>query len=526
VSTVMTPQERARAGPKNGAQATATIALDPLGGVSVHVASVPQGQGHRTVLGQVVADVLGLLPEEVAVHTELDTARDAWSIASGNYASRFAPAVAGTARLAAERLRDKLAAIASAQLNVPAGEIVFADGRAAAAANPDNAVPFARLAAASHWAPATVGGEADQALRETVYWTPPQLTAPDAEDHVNSSLCHGFIFDFCGVEVERETGRIRIDRYVTMHDCGTVLHPGMVDGQVRGGFANAVGAALYEDYAYGPDGSFLAGTFAEYLVPTLAEIPAPRILHFESPSPFTPLGAKGVGEGNCMSTPVALANAVADALGVAVDRLPMTPARIRALIGAEEPARPAGARAGEASRPAADGRADGRGLAGSGEAVFRVSRRELWDRLLDPELLAKVVPGCHSVRRLSDTAYRADITLGVGPVRGRYIVDVELSDLIEPASATLAGTARGALGSASGRGHLRLEEAEGGTRLSYDYEAAIGGKVAAVGGRLLDGAARMVIDRFFRSLGRQAGGDAAAGSRIRRWLDRLFGGGR
>lgn len=522
VSTVMTPAERAKAGPKNGAQATATVTLDPVGSVSVHVASVPQGQGHRTVLGQVVADVLGIRPDDVQVVTELDTARDAWSIASGNYASRFAPAVAGTARLAAERVRDKLAAIAAGQLNVTADDVTFEDGKACAKGNPDNAIPFSRLAAISHWAPATVGGDEAQALRETVYWTPPQLTAPDAEDHVNSSLCHGFIFDFCGVEVERETGRVVIDRYVTMHDCGRILHPGMVDGQVRGGFANAVGAALYEEYAYGADGAFLAGTFADYLVPTVAEVPAPEILHFETLSPFTPLGAKGVGEGNCMSTPVALANAVGDALGVEVDRLPMTPAMIRALAGGTEPARPASV---DEHRTMPGPAAGGRGLTGSGGAHFQASRQELWNTLLDPDTLAGIVPGCHSVTRVSETHFRADVTLGVGPVKGRYTVDVELSDLVEPSSATLTGSARGALGSSSGRGHVRFEEAAEGTRLSYDYEAAVGGKLAAVGGRLLDGAARMVIGQFFKALGRQAGGISQP-VRKTSWLARLFGGAR
>ena len=101
-----------------------------------------------------------------------------------------------------------------------------------------------------------------------MFWTPPQLTAPTEDDEINSSLCHGFIFDFCGVEVDRVTGAVRIDKYVTMHDCGRVLHPGMVAGQVTGGFAHALGAALYEEYVYADDGSFISGTFADYLLPT------------------------------------------------------------------------------------------------------------------------------------------------------------------------------------------------------------------------------------------------------------------
>ena len=335
ITTVLTPEERRKAGPKNGAQATATVSLDPLGGVSVHTASVPQGQGHRTVLAHIVADALGLKPSDIRVVGEFDTAKDAWSIASGNYSSRFAAAVGGAAHLAAERVKVKLARAAASQLNVAAQDIEFTGGRAHARGNPDNAIAFSRLAAASHWSPGLVAEE-NQALRETVFWTPPELTPPTEKDEINSSLCHGFIFDFCGVEVDRVTGAVRIDKYVTMHDCGRVLHPGMVAGQITGSFAQALGAAFYEEYAYAPDGAFLSGTFADYLLPTTTEVPTPLILHLETPSPYTPLGAKGVGEGNCMSTPVCLANAVADALGLSAVDLPMTPAKLAAHIHVSE----------------------------------------------------------------------------------------------------------------------------------------------------------------------------------------------
>jgi 2-furoyl-CoA dehydrogenase large subunit len=339
ITAALTPEERRRAGPKNGAQSTATISLDPLGAVSVQVASTPQGQGHRTVLAQVIADALGLKPQDVRVNAEVDTAKDGWSIASGNYSSRFAPAVAGAAQIAALRLRDRLGRIAAAQLNVSPAEIVFAGGRIAARANPDNAVAFARVAAAGHWAPGTVAADLGQTIRETVFWTPPELTAPTEADEINSSLCHGFIFDFCGVEIDPISGAAHLDSYVTMHDCGRILHPAMVAGQISGGFAQALGAALYEEYAYAADGSFLSGTFADYLVPTAMEVPEPVILHRQTPSPFTPLGAKGVGEGNCMSTPVCIANAIADALGLAELDLPATPAKLAAIIHGPEPAR-------------------------------------------------------------------------------------------------------------------------------------------------------------------------------------------
>jgi 2-furoyl-CoA dehydrogenase large subunit len=169
-------------------------------------------------------------------------------------------------------------------------------------------------------------------LRETVFWSPSVLAAPNAADEINSSAVYGFVFDFCGVEIDRDTGEIRVDKYVSLHDAGRILNPALFDGQVRGGFAMAIGAALYERFVYAEDGSFLTGTFADYAVPTATMTPALEIMHCGSPSPVTPLGAKGVAEGNAMSTPVCLANAVADALGVAEVSLPLTSERMLELL--------------------------------------------------------------------------------------------------------------------------------------------------------------------------------------------------
>jgi 2-furoyl-CoA dehydrogenase large subunit len=505
ITTVLTPAERRKAGPKNGAQATATVAIDPVGSVSVHVASVPQGQGHRTVLSQVVADVFGLKPSDIRVNTEIDTAKDAWSIASGNYASRFAPAVAGTAKLAAERIAGKLRRVAASQLNTEADDIAFADGHVGSKRNPDNKVSFSRVAALSHWSPGALPDGIGQTIRETVFWSPPELTAPDEDDNINSSLCHGFIFDFCGVEIDRTTLQARVDRYVTMHDCGTILHPAMVDGQVRGGFAQAVGAALYEEYAYAEDGSFLTGTLADYLLPTTAEVPNPVILHMETPSPFTPLGAKGVGEGNCMSTPVCIANAVTDAIGARDLVLPLVPAKLAEFVRGTEPAPPA-----RQAQQAEEKRSGDRKLRGEGEASVKANVQQVWDMLLDPQTLAAVIPGCHGVEKISDTHFRADVTIGIGPVKGRYRAEVKLSDLDPPTAVTLAGHAEGALGFGNGEGRITLRPASnGGTTIHYVYEAGIGGKVASIGGRLLDGAARVIIGQFFAALARQAGGGAS-----------------
>jgi 2-furoyl-CoA dehydrogenase large subunit len=517
ITTVLTPAERRKAGPKNGAQATATVSIDPVGAVSVHIASVPQGQGHRTVISQVVADIFGIEPTDVRVNTEVDTAKDAWSIASGNYASRFAAAVAGTAKIAADRLVARLARIAAAQLNVDASDIVFRKGKVGSRSNPDNAVSFSRLAALSHWSPGSLPDDVGHTIRETAFWTPPELTAPDDADHINSSLCHGFIFDFCGVEIDRITGETRIDRYVTMHDCGTILHPGMVDGQIRGGFGQGLGAALYEEFAYAPDGSFLSGTFADYLVPTATEIPDPVIIHMETPSPFTPLGAKGVGEGNCMSTPVCIANAVADALGETDIELPLVPAKLAAFIHGEEIAAPKGA-------PPPAVKSGERTLRGEGRTHVNAPPAAVWEMLLDPNTLQAVIPGCHSVEKISDTHFRADVTIGIGPVKGRYHAEVRLSDLDPPHAVTLGGSAEGGLGFGSGEGRITLTpDQNSGTTLDYEYTAAIGGKVASIGGRLLDGAARVIIGQFLAALARHAGGGRTSTAGLRSKLRRLFG---
>src|SRR5208282_3260485 len=372
------------------------------------------------------------------VMTDVDTGKDAWSIASGNYSSRFAPAVAGATHLAATRLRERLARIAAAQLNVPVAEVVFAEGRVRARANPDNAVSFTRLAAASHWAPGTLPAESDAAIRETVFWTPPELAAPSEADEINSSLCHGFIFDISAVEIDRVTAEVRIERYVSLHDCGRILHPAMVAGQVQGGFAQALGAALLEEQAYGPDGSLLTGTLADYLIPTVMEVPAPLVLHYETPSPFTRLGAKGVGEGSCMSTPVCIANAVADALDMAEVSLPLSPSRLAVhLHGAETP------RQGRPPRPAAPTVTGERRLFGEGEADVAAPAAKLWAMLLDPDTLLAVVPGAHAVEKKSDTEFYADVTLGIGPVKGRYRATISLFDLNPPHSLTLTGSVEG-----------------------------------------------------------------------------------
>ena len=505
LSNILPRDERQR-NPKGGAVANATVNVDPLGTVSVTADSIPQGQGHMTILSQIVADVLGLTPDHIKVNLDFDTAKDAWSIATGNYSSRFSSATTVACLKAAEKVKAKLSRIASQTLNVPAEKLEFVDGKIRDPANPENGINFYRAAGTAHWTPGNLPDDMEPCVRETGSWSPPELESPNEKDQINTSLTYGFVFDFCGVEIDQDTGEVRIDKYVTMHDSGTILNPLLAEGQVHGAFAWAVGCALYEEFVYGDDGSFLTGTFADYLVPTCWEIPEPQIVHMESPSMVTPLGAKGIAEGNCMSTPVCLANAVADALDVEDITLPMTPSRIGAMIHGEEKP-PAN------NKPVAAAPIKGQGnvLRGTGDTFVPADPQEVWNTLLDPKALASVIPGCHKLDLVGENSYQADVSLGVGPVRGRFKANVALTEMVEPEKATLSGGLIGPLGASQGSGHVSLSAAEGGTKVTYDYAIELTGTVASVGGRLLKGAAKALVNQFFQRLGAQVGGTPDTG---------------
>ena len=260
-----------------------------------------------------------------------------------------------------------------------------------------------------------------------------------------------------------------------------------------------------------------AGPFADYLVPTANEIPSIELLHMETPSPFTPLGAKGIAEGNCMSTPVCIANAVADALSLKDVPLPITPNRLNDLMAGDEATCPEGLlqpadQQHVQSAPASAAAETSSGISGQGQAFAPASPAEIWQTLLDPDSLQKIIPGCRSVRLAGPNHYAADVSLGVGPIRGRFDADVRLSDLQLNRSAVLTGGIEGLLGKSEGSGRLVLSPQSDGTRIEYSYEINVGGKVASVGGRMIQRAAEVVIGQFFQRLGRIAAGDETDGA--------------
>jgi aerobic carbon-monoxide dehydrogenase large subunit len=283
----------------------ATVRLEADGGVTCLVSFPSQGQGHATTTAQLVADQLGVPLEAVTVH-QPDTAEA--PPGTGTFASRGAIAQSGAADAAAATVRGALLTAAGGLLEASAEDLVLADGMVRVRGVPDRGMTVAEVARRTH---ATAGGGAR--LAATQRFDPPGPTFSGAV-HVAS------------VEVDPETGRVTVRDYAVVEDCGPVINPMIVEGQIHGAVAQGIGEALGERLVYDESGQLLTGTLMDYALPTAAMLPAFTIGHLETPSPLTPGGFKGMGEGGTIGAPAAIANAVADAvkpLGVAVTMLPI-----------------------------------------------------------------------------------------------------------------------------------------------------------------------------------------------------------
>jgi len=313
VTLVEDEETRRKSLPKSGNAEGATLTISPQAGISVQLSTTPQGQGHATVVAQVVADVLGVDPAEVSVVTETDTSLSAWTIASGNYSSRFSAVGIGAVLGAARQVADKLRLIAADQLDTDPEDIELREGGAQRRDDSDARVSLRRLAGMAHWNPEGLPYGLPPGLAATVYYSAPELP-PASDDRISASAENGFVVDIAVVEIDRETGQLTVIDYVSVHDAGRLLNPLLAEGQMLGGFAHGFGAAVQEQTAYGADGELLTATLKDYLCPAAGDIPALRFAHRETPSPLTPLGARGLGEGTTMSAPAAIHNAVLDAL--------------------------------------------------------------------------------------------------------------------------------------------------------------------------------------------------------------------
>jgi 2-furoyl-CoA dehydrogenase large subunit len=336
----------------SGSAEAAMVRVEPDGTVRAALGNPPSGQGYETVVAQIVADELGLAPDQVTVERGFDSATTPWLYLSGNYSNKFSVTDVGAVVGAAARVRAKLVRIAAHRLEVDPEDCEVHGGAVAVRGAPERRLSFAELASTAY--ADVLGlppGEEPGVEARHAHQNP--LAAPvDRERRVRSQLVFSNAAHCCLVEVDRRTGRVEILRYVVAHDCGRELNPLIVEGMVHGSTAHGIGAALLEEFRYDAAGQLLTATFMDYLKPTAADLPLIEVERLEHPSPVTPLGAKGVGEGGAIPAPAAVASAVEDALspfGAVVRGLPVTPEAVWRFMGdAEAAERAAPARAPEA----------------------------------------------------------------------------------------------------------------------------------------------------------------------------------
>ena len=296
----------------------ASVTVDPDGSIRVAVSFPSQGQGHATAVAQIVADRLGVPLESVKLEP-VDTF--VAPLGSGTFGSRGAVSMSGTVGPAAERVAATARMLAAHLLEASPADVVLANGRAHVRGLPDRSIAFADLARIAY-SPPPGGLPADLApgLHATVYFDPGGATF--------SGAVHVAV-----VEIDRDTGRVALRRYALVEDCGPVLNPLLVEGQIHGAVAQGIGEALLESVVHDEAGQLLTGTLMDYALPRAEDVPPPLISHLETPSPRVPGGVKGMGEGGTIGSPAAIANAVADAVrefGVAITALPVHPERLAA----------------------------------------------------------------------------------------------------------------------------------------------------------------------------------------------------
>jgi CO/xanthine dehydrogenase Mo-binding subunit len=317
----------------------ATVRVDPLGKVTVQIAATNWGQSHETTTSQVVADELGVSPDDIEVSSVFDSFSNPWSSTSGTGADSFTSIDMGAIVAAARKVRAKIQKFAAHMLDAEPEEMELGDGRAFVLTSPERSVQIADIAMAAY---DRVRAEnlppgVEPGLHETAYYFYPYADLPDANKRVMAHNNYGSQVHIAVVEVDIETGQTSILRYVVTHDAGVLINPAVVEGQIHGHVAHIVSAALREEMIWSEEGQMLTATFGDYLKNSAADTPNIEVGHLEYPSPFTATGSKAVGEGPTIPVFPAIANAVEDALsdfGVKITDLPITPPKLWSLIDA------------------------------------------------------------------------------------------------------------------------------------------------------------------------------------------------
>ena len=304
-------------GPYEGARVT----VEPSGTVRCATGVGTQGQGHFTVFAQLVADALGVNVEDVKVVTG-DTREFHWG--TGTFASRGAVVAGSACHAAAMAVREKVLDLASTVLKAPKDTLELAHGRVGVRGSKDSSIGLGELAGRANPLRGAVRPGTEPGLESTAYFGPDRGST--------ASGVHAII-----VEVDPETAMVEVKRYLVVHDCGVIINPLLVEGQIHGGVAHGIGNAFYEQLVYDDQGQLLNASFMDYLLPTATDVPAIETAHRETASPFNPMGLKGVGEAGCIPTGAVFAQAVEDALhgsGLEITEIPLSPNRLFELIDA------------------------------------------------------------------------------------------------------------------------------------------------------------------------------------------------
>ena len=297
----------------------ATIRIEPSGTVNVYVAGGSSGNSLETTVVQLVADALGVDPADVAT-IQGDTALTPYG--AGTAGSRSGSMTAGAVAATATVLRERILAIAAHRLEAAVEDLELAGGRASVRGTPSAGITYAEIARIAYLSPRELPPGTPAGLEASERYT--AATAQVWTNATHVSTC----------EVDVATGHVRLLRHIVSEDCGPMINPAVVEGQIDGGTVQGIGGALYEHLAYDADGNPVTTTFLDYLVPTAGEVPVIEHRHVETPGPG-PGGYKGVGEGGAIGATPAVINAVADALapfGVTITEGPLSPSRILGLL--------------------------------------------------------------------------------------------------------------------------------------------------------------------------------------------------
>ncbi|HEX6874321.1 MAG TPA: aerobic carbon-monoxide dehydrogenase large subunit [Nocardioidaceae bacterium] len=311
------------------------VRVETDGSVVVSTGLTTQGQGHQTMLAQIVADELGVPFERIRVTTG-DTRRFKYAV--GTFASRTAVMSGSAVALTARKVRDKALRVAAEALEASSDDLEIVDGVVRVKGTPggSSSIDLGAVAVLSN----PLRYAFDEAAQRATQFAPagdptkppvepgesPGLEGSDFYSPVRSTFANGM--HAVVVETDQETAEIKILRYCVVHDCGTIINPLIVEGQIHGGVAQGVGGALYERMAYAPDGQLMNASFMDFLMPYASEVPTIEVDHLETPSPLNPLGVKGAGEAGVIPGSAAVASAVEDAEGFPIRSMPISPSEL------------------------------------------------------------------------------------------------------------------------------------------------------------------------------------------------------